>query len=633
MIPGLKRERWSTRASPARVALLQSRRDVLVRGAWALADAAAFGGAVLVACWLRYDFVLHQVAGQGALWFSLAAAVGQVMVGVLIGPYRVGHQRGSLEEVADLANTVGVVGLLLFAWAFLADPPLVPRSVPLSGAALALMAMFTLRFAVRTTRTRRRANSRADRRVVLFGAGDAGRQLVRNMLTARDSSFTPVAVLDDDRSTHLMRIDGVRVRGGRDALPAVAARHAATDLVIALPGADAALIRDITERAQALGLHTMVLPPLQELMDGRPTAQDLRTVNLEDLLGRRPIELDQAAIAAAVKDRVVLVTGAGGSIGSELCRQLAGFRPAALLLLDRDESALHATQLTLVGHGLLDADDVLLVDIRDSRAVRAVFAHHRPEVVFHAAALKHLPLLERYPLEAWKTNIEGTLNVLEAAEAVGVQTFVNISTDKAANPSCSLGTSKRVAERLTAHYAARGHGRYVSVRFGNVLGSRGSVIPAFTAQIANGGPVTVTHPDVERFFMLIPEACQLVLQSAAMGSNGDVMVLDMGEQVRIVDVARTLIRLSGREDVQITFTGLRPGEKLAEELFSPYEQREPTAHPLVSRVSVPALDSGTVRPTTPTDHHAAGTWMRERALPSREPGPGALHPLPQPVAG
>jgi FlaA1/EpsC-like NDP-sugar epimerase len=594
-------------------------RDLIVRLTWALFDALIWGAAMFAAGWMRFDFVATQVPVRGVLWFALTAMLGQLIVGGLVGPYAVGHQRGSFEEIVGVARTVAVVGTGLFLWALLANPILVPRSVPVSAGALALLTMFALRYAVRAVNTHRSATRKGDRRVILFGAGEAGRGLVRSMMHAGDQSFIPVAMLDDDKRMARLRFDGVKVQGTRDDLAKVASKYDATDLVIALPNADATLIRDIAERAEALGLRTMVLPPLRQIMDGRPTANDLRDVDLGDLLGRRPVELDQVAIAEQISGRTVLVTGAGGSIGSELCRQIMKFGPAKLLLLDRDESALHATQLTLAGHGLLDGDDTLLVDIRDQQALRHVFQLHQPEVVFHAAALKHLPLLERYPLEAWKTNILGTLNVLEAAEDAGVGTFVNISTDKAANPSCVLGHSKRVAERLTADFARRSMGQFVSVRFGNVLGSRGSVVPAFTEQIKQGGPVTVTHPEVERFFMLIPEACQLVLQSAAIGADGEVMVLDMGEQVRIVDVARTLIRMSGRTDIEISFTGLRAGEKLAEELFCPGETRAQTAHPLVSSVSVPMIDSDKVRGTEHANHSDAAVWMRERAHRSMEP--------------
>lgn len=592
------------------------RHDRLVRWTWAALDASVWAIALLLACWLRFDFEVTPVLVRGTGWFVLAAMAGQVVLGGFFGPYAVGHVRGSFEEITDVAKTVVIVAAGLFTWALLVDPVLVPRSVPISAAALALLAMFALRFAVRASRTRRYAARASERRVLIFGAGHAGLRLTRSMLRDDDGVFRPVAMLDDDRSKGRLRVDGVRVRGTRADLAVVADRYDATDLAIALPNADAALIRDITEQAEAVGLHVMVLPPLRSIMAGRPTAKDLRDVDLGDLLGRRPIQLDQEAIASQITGRRVLVTGAGGSIGSELARQIAAFGPAKLLLLDRDESALHATQLTLTGQGLLNDDSVLLVDIRDAQALRQVFREHRPEVVFHAAALKHLPLLERYPLEAWKTNVLGTLNVLQASTEAGVATFVNVSTDKAARPTCVLGYSKRLAERLTADYAARCSGRYVSVRFGNVLGSRGSVVPAFTAQIRRGGPVTVTHPEVRRFFMLIPEACQLVLQAGAIGSDGDVMVLDMGEQVKIVDVADTLIRLSGRDDVEIVYTGLREGEKLTEDLFSPWERREETDHPLVLRVGVPAIRADAVGQTSHSSHEAAAQWMASRTHPS-----------------
>lgn len=347
---------------------------------------------------------------------------------------------------------------------------------------------------------------------------------------------------------------------------------------------------------------------MQDLI-GPPQGADLRQLNLEDLLGRGRVELDAGAITESISGKRVLVTGAGGSIGAELCRQISRFGPAKLVLLDRDESALHATQMSMTGRALLDDGTLALCDIRDPEALRALFEREQPQIVFHAAALKHLTLLEQFPLEAWKTNVLGTLNVLEAAQQVGVETFVNISTDKAAHPTCVLGYSKRVAERLTARFADRDDNTYVSVRFGNVLGSRGSVITAFTAQIERGGPVTVTHPDVERYFMLIPEACQLVLQAAAIGNDGEVMVLDMGEPMKIVDVAKTLIDLSGKRDIDIVYTGLRPGEKMSEVLFSPGEHIQRSAHPLVTHVTVPPLPTSAVRTTRHDGPHDALRWM------------------------
>jgi FlaA1/EpsC-like NDP-sugar epimerase len=319
------------------------------------------------------------------------------------------------------------------------------------------------------------------------------------------------------------------------------------------------------------------------------------------------VDTDVAEIADYLRDQRVLVTGAGGSIGSELCRQIAAFGPAELLMLDRDESALHAVSLSIHGEARLDLPQAVLADIRDGEALRELFLQRRPDVVFHAAALKHVNMLEQYPAEGWKTNVLGTRNVLEAATAVGVSHFINVSTDKAADPVNVLGRTKRMAERLTATYAQQNEGRFLSVRFGNVLGSRGSVLETFAAQIARGGPLTVTHPDVTRFFMTIPEAVQLVIQAGAIGNGGEALVLDMGQPVRIADVAAQLIAMDGRP-INILFTGLRPGEKLHEELFGSHEQDSRPVHPLVSHVPVPALDG---------DLHA---WL-DRSHPHRKTAP------------
>ncbi|MGL4197153.1 MAG: UDP-N-acetylglucosamine 4,6-dehydratase family protein, partial [Allorhizobium sp.] len=327
---------------------------------------------------------------------------------------------------------------------------------------------------------------------------------------------------------------------------------------------------------------------LAEVLAGRSGLADLRKLTISDIIGRHPVDTQVASIAGYLSGKRVAVTGAGGSIGSELCRQIAGFSPSEIIMLDRDETALQDVQLSIVGHGLLDTNDVVLVDIRDETSLTEIFEARRPEVVFHAAALKHLPLLEQYPEEAWKTNVLGTLNVLHAAMRVGVDTFINISTDKAANPTSILGRSKRFAEGLTA-WAAQETGRpYVSVRFGNVLGSRGSMVPLFTAMIEAGGPLTVTHPDVTRYFMTIPEACQLVVQAGAIGAPGEVLILDMGEPVKILDVAQRMIEMSGRK-VDIVFTGLRQGEKLHEDLVSDGEVDLRRQHPKIAHNAVPPV--------------------------------------------
>jgi len=583
---------------------------------WVLFDAAIWFAAIYGATWLRFDFKHAQLFTATTLIFAAAAAIGHLCVGTVIGPYAVGHRRGSFEETTDISRTVVVTAGGLVVWALIADPQVVPRSVPVVAGALALVGMFAVRFLIRSWRSRHFVSQESERRVIVFGAGDAGRRLLRSMMHDMGSGFFPVALLDDDRTKQRLSIDGVRVRGTRKDIGDVAHKYDATALVVALPLADAGLIRELSDLAAAAGLDVLILPPLRDIIGGQPTSYDLRDVNLQDLLGRRPITMDTTVIAEQLAGRSVLVTGAGGSIGSELCRQIARFGPAKLYLLDRDESGLQATQLSLTGQGLLEGDEVILADIRDLDTMRTVFAATLPDLVFHAAALKHLPLLESYPLEAWKSNVLGTLNVLTAAAEAGVGTFVNISTDKAADPTCMLGHSKRVAERLTADFADTQPGRYVSVRFGNVLGSRGSVVHAFTAQIDNGGPITVTHPDVERFFMLIPEACQLVLEAASIGLDGEVMVLEMGEQVKIVEMAKTLIRLSGRKDIDINYTGLRPGEKISEDLFSMNEDRRATANPLVSSVDVPTLSVDEVQSLNMPNHQVAADWMRRQSTQS-----------------
>jgi FlaA1/EpsC-like NDP-sugar epimerase len=594
----------------------ERRHQWLYRWIWALFDGAIWFVAVYSAIWLLFDFRQTSVLVEGTLAFATNAVIVHLLVGAVFGPYAVGHRRGSFEETVDLSRTVVVTSVLLLTWALLTDPHVVPRSVPVVAGPLALVGMFAERFLIRSWRYRHTPSGEGQRRVIVFGAGEAGHRLLRSMTDHTGSGFLPVAFLDDDKSKQRLRVDGVRVRGTRHNMDAVARKYDATALVIALPLAEAVLIRELSALAADAGLDVLILPPLRDIIDGKPTSYDLRDVNLEDLLGRQPITMDTKGIAQQLVGRTVLVTGAGGSIGSELARQIAKFGPEKLYLLDRDESGLQATQLSLTGQGLLQGEQVILADIRDLDAMRTVFRATLPDIVFHAAALKHLPLLESFPLEAWKTNVLGTLNVLTAAAEVGVGTVVNISTDKAADPTCVLGYSKRVTEQLTASFSNTQPGHYVSVRFGNVLGSRGSVVHAFAAQIQAGGPITVTHPDIERFFMLIPEACQLVLAACSIGTDGEVMVLEMGDQIKINDVAQTLIGLSGRKDIKIVYTGMRPGEKLSEDLFSVDEDRRPTSNPLINSVDVPTLSVEEVESADLDDHKAAAEWMRLAALPS-----------------
>ncbi|MEI2777026.1 MAG: nucleoside-diphosphate sugar epimerase/dehydratase [Tetrasphaera sp.] len=582
-------------------------------GPWPLVDGALWVCAVLLATFLRYDFAMEPTFTMSVMVVGALAALVHLAFGHLVGPYQEGHDRGSFGEITGLAKAVALTTLLVGIVVVVADDLGVPRSVPFIGGFTALVAMLAVRSTFRAWHIRKRSRAVPEDAtpIIIFGAGSGGRMLVQ-ALHDPASGYRPVALLDDDRRKFGRRIGPMQVAGTKEALRDVAEHTGARAIAIAIPSASSPFIRDMSARADALGLQVLVLPSARELL-GRVGPADLRSLNLADLLGRRPVQLDEVAIADSIRGKVVLVTGAGGSIGSELCRQISKYQPARLILLDRDESALHATQLSLTGTALLESDDMALVDIRDQEALLAAFRQSRPDVVFHAAALKHLSLLERFPLEAYKTNVLGTRNVLAAARAVGVGNFVNISTDKAAEPTSVLGYSKRITERLTAGIAEQAAGTYVSVRFGNVLGSRGSVLETFRAQVERGGPVTVTHPEVRRFFMLIPEAAQLVLQASAIGRDGDVLVLDMGEQVRILDVAHTLIKLSGRHDVQVHYTGLRTGEKLAEDLFSGPEQAQPTSHELVSRVDVPALPAEEL-PGIAADAAGLTGWMRDVAL-------------------
>ncbi len=560
----------------------------------------AYDGLVWLVCVPAFAMLRYMDSAGGTPWgetlTATAIAIGaQWLIGTWMWIYDGRYPIGSKDETLALAATTLSAGFVLQLVSIVfPGGRLIAISVPVGATAMATLGALAGRVAFRMVRESSK-RPKASTPVLIFGAGDAASQLVSNMVTDPDSPYLPVGLLDDDSDKRHLRIERVRVLGNRTALESAVRRTGAEGLIIAVPTAGPTLYRELSDQARALGLVVQVLPGLSELFDGQVGFRDLRDINISDLLGRAPVDTDVEAVAAYLAGKRVLVTGAGGSIGSELCRQIARFSPGRLLMLDRDESALHALQLSLTGRAMLDSDDMILADIRDRPALTEVFEKHRPQVVFHAAALKHLPMLEQYPEEAWKTNVLGTANVLEAARDVGVEVFVNISTDKAANPCSVLGYSKRLAERLTAGVAAETPGKFVSVRFGNVIGSRGSVIPAFAEQIARGGPVTVTDPDVTRFFMMIPEACELVIQAAAVGRDGEALVLDMGQPVRILDVARQMIRMSGREDVEIVFTGLRDGEKAHEELFGAAEGQRQTGHPLIEGVPVPALGIGEVR--------------------------------------
>ena len=575
-------------------------------------DVGAWATALALVVYLRFGLSFEQGKDRG-LWKALPLLIIiQVLAGYAVGLYRRRWRYGSFDEVAALVMTAGMTTTALFLLnrSYLRPRP-VPQSAVLAGGAFGLVLMAATRYLWRLIMERiRRPTERTAEKLLVYGAGEGGIQVITALLRSPTSPYLPVGLLDDDPAKQRLTITGVSVLGTRSAMKAAQARTGASTLLIALPSANSKTIGELADLATDAGMTVKVLPPVDELFGRSQVGEsDIRDLTEADLLGRHQVQTNVDEIAGYLTGRRVLVTGAGGSIGSELCRQLHRYAPAELMMLDRDESALHQVQLSIHGRALLDGSDTILGDIRDAETMNAIVRERRPDVVFHAAALKHLPLLQQFPDEAYKTNVAGTLNVLRAAESAGVGTFVNISTDKAANPCSVLGFSKRVAERLTTHFADHAAtGTYVSVRFGNVLGSRGSVLTSFREQISKGGPVTVTDREVTRYFMTIPEAVQLVIQAGAIGQSGEVLVLDMGDPVRIFDVARRLVAQS-RKEVRIVFTGLRPGEKLHEELFGDGELDVRPRHPLISHVHAPPLD--------PEALHAAAdgrvAWMVEHA--------------------
>ena len=512
----------------------------------------------------------------------------QAFIGYIVGIYRRRWRYGSFDEVAGLfVTSVVSIAILLFLRFFDQSLNPYPRSVIVIGGLAGVFLMAANRYVWRLIRQQlRRPTEQTATKILVYGAGEGGIQIVNTLLRNPSSPYLPVGFIDDNSDVHRLSISGVPVIGGRSSLSEAQKKTGAKTLLIAIPSADSALINEISSTAQSLGMNVKIVPPVQNLFERPLDSGDIRDLTDEDLLGRRKIHTDLQQISEYLVNRRVLVTGAGGSIGSELCRQLVRFNPAELIMLDRDESALHEVQLSIHGRALLDTPQTVLADLRDTATMNHVFETRRPEVVFHAAALKHLPLLERYPGEAYKTNVLGTATLLKAAQDNDVKVFVNISTDKAANPISILGYSKRIAERITAYFGTQSNSaKFISVRFGNVLGSRGSVLMSFRDQIEKGGPVTVTHRGVTRYFMTISEAVQLVIQAGAIGSSGEVLVLDMGSPVSIYDVAARLVRNS-QKIVEIEIVGLRAGEKVHEELFGNGEVDTRPKHPLISHVPV-----------------------------------------------
>jgi len=554
-------------------------------------DSAAWIVAMCVAVLLRYEMNVQFVSTGGLIITCAVAVACQMVVGFSFALYKGRYSFGSFEEAKLLVVvTVIVIAIVEVVLLVFGVAMGIPRSIGFIAFPFACLFMAAFRYLKRMYQESTAKPGAGAQHVVVFGAGYLGTFLVHRMMQDPSSEYLPVALIDDDPAKKHLRISSVPVMGTLHDVAQVLETTRSAVLIVAISDVEPRLMRRVSDAVAGTNTRVMTVPPITDMLTANQQSVDLRDIAMEDLIGRRPVDIHVDAIAGYITGKRVLVTGAGGSIGSELCRQLVGFEPAELIMLDRDETGLQSTQISITGRGLLDGNDTVLADIRDTESLEHIFEQRQPEVVFHAAALKHVSLLEQFPDEAWKTNVMGTLNVLNAAANVGVEVFVNVSTDKAANPTTALGHSKRVAEKLTAWMAGETDNRYASVRFGNVFGSRGSMLPLFAEQIRQGGPITVTHTEATRYFMTIPEACQLVIQAGAIASGGEVLILDMGEPVRILDIAERLRAMSGREDVEIVITGLRHGEKLHEDLIGAGESDERPLHPKISHAKAERLD-------------------------------------------
>jgi FlaA1/EpsC-like NDP-sugar epimerase len=555
----------------------------------ALVDLAITCLAYLATLVLRFEGDIPEEYWSNFRIVAPAIAAVHVLTNHVFGLYGEVWRFASVREARRVAMSAATAGAVLLAAdvALLGSRPL-PWSVVAFGAVLSLIGFGAVRFQSRLFAFRRRVLRDERKRVLLVGAGKAADMVLRDVLHNPSIGIEPVGIVDDDPRKVGRLLHEVPILGPRDVIPVVVPRLRVDQVLLAIPSATSEVVREVAALCEEAGVRLRVLPSVHEFVDGRVQARGFRDLKIEDLLGRQQVTTDLEAVANMIRGRRVLVTGGGGSIGSEIARQVVAFEPEVLVLLDHDETHLHDVQTALEGKGKVE---VVLADIRDQDRVVWAFLEHRPDVVFHAAAHKHVPLLETHPAEAVLTNVIGTANVMDAALAAGTGRFVLISTDKAVNPASIMGASKWYAEQIVRSFQGSGP-TLCAVRFGNVLGSRGSVIPTFLRQIELGGPVTVTDPTMTRFFMSIEEAVQLVLQAAALSEGGEVFTLEMGEPVNILDLARRVIRLSGHvpgKDIEIAIVGVRPGEKLAEEVIDLTEDPMPTVHPgiVVARPPIP----------------------------------------------
>ncbi len=546
-----------------------------------LFDALLINLALFFSFYLRLEGSLSPEYVQTYRDAALVSTVALLLVFHFFGLYRNIWRYASVGELLSIVYAVSVGAVITITSVYFLSPLRLPHSVSVLFPLLVIFFSGGWRFSQRL----RQENSiftvrnKEQKKVLIIGAGDAGVLALRELKKRDFHEGLPVGFIDDSKSKISLNVQGFPVLGSREDIPEIVERYQVDEIIIAIPSASGDAIREIVEICKETKAASLkILPGVHDILSGKITVSSIREVQVEDLLGRDPVSVDLEEVAGYLKDQTVLITGAGGSIGSELCRQIANnFSPRKLILTGHGENSIFDIEQELKNYPVVTE----IFDIKDKTKVDLVFERYKPSVVFHAAAHKHVPLMESNPEEALKNNILGTYNLAVAADKSGVKTFVLISTDKAVNPTSMMGASKRIAEMVIQGFDTKSKTKFVAVRFGNVLGSRGSVIPTFKKQISTGGPVTVTDPNMTRYFMTIPEASQLVIQAGAMASGGEIFILDMGKPVKIVNLAKDLIRLSGLEpdkDIKIVFTGMRPGEKLYEELLTSEEGTTATKH-------------------------------------------------------
>lgn len=531
---------------------------------------------VLTAVYLSYWFIHPNVLNKIPMTVVISSITLLCSHHVFAAIYKLYNKAWEYASIGELKQIFKAITLSILVTAIVQQ--IINHDIYVRILAIAWMLHLLLiggsRFVWRMFRDTYISKANDKKRTLIIGAGSAGTMVVRQLQHNKEADLYPIAFVDDDRNKQKLEIYNVPVIGTTNHIQEIVEDNDIEHIIIAIPSLNRGQINEVFEKCRKTKAKTQIVPMLEDLLDGKVSVNEFRDVQVEDLLGREPVQLDDKGIGEKIKDKTVLITGAGGSIGSEICRQILKYKPAKMVLLGHGENSIYHIEMELRTKYKEQAEFVTeIADIQDRNKIFEIMKKHKPFVVYHAAAHKHVPLMERNPEEAVKNNIIGTKNVVEAADTFGINTFVMVSTDKAVNPTNVMGATKRVAEMVVQHMAMISQTRFVAVRFGNVLGSRGSVIPLFKKQIQSGGPVTVTHPDITRYFMTIPEASRLVIQAGSLARGGELFVLDMGEPVKIADLAKNLIQLSGYsvEEIGIEYSGLRPGEKMYEELLNDNE--------------------------------------------------------------